>query len=148
MRTRNLALFALFMILAARADLPGQADRQPGFYNIDKEIKVEALITDLRFEPRYKDNVSFLMLSIQAAGSGQNYVVEVSPASFFSQDLHKGERIRIVGSLAGESGGHPVIIAREIRFRGEAVSLRDKKGFPMWRGSARQKRGPGRDGLF
>ena len=54
--------------------------------------------------------------------------------------VQKGEKVRIVGSLAGEKDGVKTVIAREMSLRGETLTLRDKRGFPSWSGGARLKR--------
>lgn len=127
---RSPLCFLLVVLIAPAAlggqETPGQAPQH--FYNVDKEVRIEGTVREIRFEPRYKDRSTFLIVVLQAARSGETFNVEVSPSSFFSQDLHQGERLTIVGSLAGEGA----VIARQMRFRGETVILRDKKGFPSW----------------
>lgn len=140
---RSLGFLVLCLIAAAALggqEAPGQAPQH--FYNVDKEVRLEGTVREIRFEPRYKDRATFLIVVLQSAKSGETFSVEVSPSSFFRQDLHHGERLTIVGSLAGEGA----VIARQMRFRGETVILRDKKGFPSWiRGavSPKAKRGIG-----
>ena len=67
--------------------------------------------------------------------------VEIAPSWFFGQDVHGGEKVKIVGSLTEAPGTKPTIIARELKLRGETFKLRDKRGFPSWQGGPQRKRG-------
>lgn len=135
---RSLGLLLCGLVAAAALvgqEGPGQAAGY--FYNVDKEVRIEGTVREIRFEPRYKDRAPFLILVLQGAKSGETFTVEVSPSWFFGQDLHQGERMTVVGSLAGEG----IVIARQLRFRGENVIVRDKKGFPSWGRGAASPRG-------
>lgn len=131
---------------AAAAALAGQespGQTTPGhFYNVDKEVRIEGTVREIRFEPRYKDRAPFLVLVLQRAASDETYLVEVGPSWFFGQDMHQGERMSVVGSLAGERA----LIARQLKFRGQTIVVRDKKGFPSWSGGAARPRGKRRIG--
>jgi hypothetical protein len=139
------SLFILAVVLVASASLlPGNADQQAEkkqhFYNVDKEIRVEGAVQEVVFEPRYQGRAPFLIVLLEESGKDSVYSVEVSPSWFFDQDLHKGEKVRIIGSLAGEKDGVKTVIARQMNLRGETLTLRDKRGFPSWSGGARLKR--------
>lgn len=121
---------------------PGQAPDH--FYNVDTEVRLEGTVREIRFEPRYKDGSPFLILVFQRARSEGTLSVEVSPSWFFRQDIHQGERMTIVGSLAGEG----LVIARQLRFRGETINVRDRKGFPSWGRAAAIPKGKRRIGDF
>jgi hypothetical protein len=86
-------------------------------------------------EPRYKGSSPFLIIKIEEKKTKQKFIVEISPVRFFTHDFHKGEELEVVGSLYSKEGSQN-IIARQIRFRGEIIILRDKHGFPAWRGGA------------
>jgi len=132
------AVFALLGLIAA-APAAGQA---PGhYYNVDKEVRIEAKVREIVFEPRYKGTAPFLVLRVENSGDGRAFDVEIAPSWFFGQDIHGGEKVAIVGSLAEMPGQTPTIIARELRLRGETYQLRDKHGFPNWQGGPRGKRG-------
>ena len=138
-------IFILAVVVAAMgSSLPGdmgcQAEKKQHFYNVDKEIRIEGAVQEVAFEPRYQGRAPFLIVLLEDSGEGSVYSVEVSPSWFFNQDLHKGEKVRIIGSLAGEKDGIKTVIARQMNLRGETVTLRDKKGFPSWSGGARLKR--------
>jgi hypothetical protein len=112
----------------------GAARQAEPFYNLDTEIRIQGVVRGILFEPRYKDRASFMVIDLEERGTGQTFRVDVSPSWFFDEDLHKGEKVEIVGSLVQASGGLKSVIAREIRLRGETLVLRDQRGFPEWRG--------------
>lgn len=116
------------------------------FYNVDTEIRIEGDVQEVTLEPRYKDRAPFLIVLVRAPGQQDVYSIEVSPSWFFGQDLHKGEKVKIVGSLAGEMDGIKMVIARQMNVRGKTITLRDKKGFPSWSGGAARQRGRRRIG--
>jgi hypothetical protein len=137
----------LFVVLAlasgnlVQAGRRTQAAEKQHFYNVDREIRVEGTVQEISLEPRYKDRAPFLIVLVLDEKLQETFSVEVSPAWFFGEDLHKGEKVRIVGSLAEEGEGTKTVIARQMNLRGETVMLRDKRGFPSWSGgAARQKR--------
>jgi hypothetical protein len=55
--------------------------------------------------------------------------------------VHAGEKVVIVGSLIRAEGDVKYVIARELRFRGETMIVRDRRGFPEWRGGGPAQRG-------
>jgi len=127
----------------------GQKSRH--FYNVDSEKKIEGRIQDIKMEPRYKSTAPFLVIKLAENGTQTVYNVEISPIWFFDQDFHKGEDLTVIGSYYLTDGKTPSIIAREIRYRGRTLALRDKHGFPNWRGGQMKgkarKRGKGKMGL-
>jgi len=145
---------AIFFVLIAvlgslvHGDRGIQAVEKQHFYNVDREIRLEGTVQEISLEPRYKDRAPFLIVLVLDAERGETFSVEVSPAWFFGDDLHKGEKVKIVGSLAEEGEGMKTVIARQMNLRGETVMLRDKKGFPSWSGGAARQKGRRRIGGF
>ncbi|MDI6698545.1 MAG: hypothetical protein QME85_06370 [Candidatus Saccharicenans sp.] len=121
-----------------------QADQaQARYYNVDREIKVEGQIEDLKIEARYEGKGSFLVLLVRDKNSQELLEVETAPAWFFRSDIHKGEKIRLIGSLSeDQKDGKKVVVAREVRINNQTITLRDRRGFPSWSRSRGQKRGP------
>lgn len=138
-------LFLIFGQVSARGNQPEISYQQqppasrPHFYNIDREVTFEGQVEDIKFEIRYEGRSSFLILLVKDKNSNELVEVETAPAWFFRTDIHKGEKIRLVGSLAEEQKeGRKLIIAREMRISNQTIALRDRRGFPAW------SRGPGR----
>lgn len=115
--------------------------KTPHFYNVDKEIRVEGTIQEITMEPRYKNTSPFLIVKLKDTKTQQMYNIELSPVRFFEQNFYKGEHLEVVGSLYLSGENNLNIIAREVRFRGETLILRDKHGFPNWRGGKMKKQG-------
>ena len=129
---RTTAILLAFLFSLGPRQATGQKT-PPFYYNLDKEIKIEGVIRDIRLEPRYESSAPFLIILMDDAKSGRAYSVEVSPAGFFEQDFHKGEKIKIVGSLCNMELVCCDVIAREVQCGGSTWAVRDKQGFPNWR---------------
>jgi len=103
------------------------------FYNVDREVDITGKVSEIIMEARYQDKAAFLTVILEERNSGKRYTVEISPAWFFEQDLHQGESLKITGSLVAE-GRVNLVMARQVRMRGQMMAVRDKHGFPNWRG--------------
>ena len=114
--------------------LPSYGQKKENFYNVDKEIRIEGKVQNIVMEPRYKDNSPFLIVTLEEKDTKKLYTVEISPAGFFDQDFHQGEHLIVTGSLTSLGETEKNIIAREVQSKGETFILRDKHGFPTWRG--------------
>jgi hypothetical protein len=101
---------------------------------VDQEIRIEGKIQKIVMEPRYKDKSPFLIVTLEEKKSKKIFTIEISPVGFFDQDFHKGEDLAVTGSLTSSGEMENNIIAREVQSRGETFILRDKHGFPTWRG--------------
>jgi len=67
---------------------------------------------------------------------GQSTRVQVGPAWYLErQDLGipANTHVQVTGARA-EINGQPVLMAREVQFDGQVVTLRDAQGMPMWSG--------------
>jgi hypothetical protein len=149
----RLKIFAtLLFLLVGTGIILGQQSGQSSppkpayFYNVDTERRVEGVIRKVVFEARYEDRAPFLVVILEEKSTGQLYKVEISPAWFFEHDLHQGEHIKIIGSFYAKEDEY-FLIARELQVRGETFRLRDRRGFPNWRGGPTkgkiQRRGRG-----
>lgn len=135
---RRILIFSLFLILAGSYMFTA-AQKIEHFYNVDKEIQVQGTILEIILEPRYQGSAPFLILLLEQDQSKNKYYVEVSPTWFFQQDFHKGEKLSVIGSLYSGQGNSQNIIAREMQSNGKTMVLRDKRGFPNWRGGQNNK---------
>ena len=124
----------IMVIVLLLASLPSLGQKPEHFYNVDKEIRVEGKIQKIVMEPRYKDKSPFLIVTLEEKNTKKLYTIEISPARFFEHDFHKGEQIAVTGSLTSSGEKEMNLIAREVQSRGETFILRDKHGFPTWRG--------------
>ena len=131
---KGLSLFIMVYLLGFWSFSSDQEPQKPlHFYNVDTEKKIKGTIQEIIMEPRYKNSSPFLIIRLEEKKTHQKFIVEISPVRFFTHDFHKGEELEVVGSLYSKEGSQN-IIARQMRFRGEIIILRDKHGFPAWRG--------------
>lgn len=128
--------------VAQKAESPPPKPAAP-FYNVDTERQVDGVILEILFESRYESAPPFLVLILKERETGRVFNIEVSPVGFFTQDFHKGERARIIGSFHSQDS-ELFLIAREIRAGGEIFRVRDRKGFPNWRGGTGKGKRRGR----
>jgi hypothetical protein len=136
--------FVFFLLIFALSSRSIIGQKPEHYYDVDKEIKIEGTVQKIVMEPRYKNTSPFLVVILDKKNSPEEYRVELSPKRFFNYDLHQGENLVVVGSFFTTGEKDLNIIAREIRFRGEILMLRDKHGFPNRRG--KKKRGGWRTG--
>ncbi len=97
-----------------------------------KEIDITGQIVEL----------SFPVATLETE-DGQQYLVRLGPWWFWARqgyNLQKGEWVEIRGFLKGR-----LLFPRVIHTSKQTIRLRDKVGFPLWRGS--WGRGLGRGGL-
>ena len=65
---------------------------------------------------------------------GKNTRVQMGPTWYLERqelDVKQNTRVQITGAWA-EIDGQPVLLAREVQFDGEVMTLRDAQGMPMW----------------
>ena len=127
---------AWFLAVCLACFRPGAGQQAPPFYyDLDKEIKIEGLIKEIRIEPRPEGASPFLIILIQEKSDSRTYDVEIGPSGFFDLNFKKGDRVKVVGSQCNCNMETKCcnVIAREIQYRGDTVAVRDKHGFPVWR---------------
>jgi len=125
---------AILLMVCFFASLSSFGQKAEHFYNVDKEIRIEGKIQKIAMEPRYNDNSPFLIITLEEKDTKKIYSIEMSPAGFFERDFFQGESLAVTGSLTSSGETETNIIAREVQCRGETFILRDKHGFPSWRG--------------
>jgi sporulation protein YlmC with PRC-barrel domain len=65
---------------------------------------------------------------------GKSTRVQVGPAWYMERqdlDVKEHTRVQVTGAQA-EIDGQPVLMAREVQFDGQVITLRDAQGMPMW----------------
>ena len=65
---------------------------------------------------------------------GQNTRVQVGPVWYLERqdlDMKENTHVQVTGARA-EIDGQPVLMAREVQFDGQVLTLRDAQGMPMW----------------
>jgi len=65
---------------------------------------------------------------------GKSTRIQVGPAWYLERqdlDIKENTRMQVTGARA-EIDGQPVLMAREMQFDGQIITLRDAQGTPMW----------------
>ena len=117
------------------------SQKSPHYYNVKSERKIEGTIREISMEPRYRGSAPFVVLKLEEKRTKKIYNIEVCPVWFFDVDFHRGEDLEVVGYFFLSDRQELNLIAREIRFRGKTLLLRDKHGFPNWRRGRRGRKG-------
>lgn len=109
------------------------------YYKVDKQIKIDGEIKEILEAEYKKGKENFIELKIFDKSKKEEYLIQVAPIWFIENPFMKGEKISVWGSLVKDDKNERRMIAREIkRERMESIMiLRDKRGFPMWRGMER-----------
>ncbi len=118
---------------------PAMSQPNKYFYHSDREIILEGTIQHSEEEPRYRGRAQFLIIHIKDKAAGEIFSVELCPEWFLDWDLQPGQQVKITGSVTRRGGELRHIIARKITFEDRIKELRDKYGFPNWRGRHRRR---------
>lgn len=128
---RALLAVAIILILPAVV-LWGQKTASPNIgqkYDLTTETKVKGTVDELKVIPGPAEGVHLIVKS----GTDLLFV-HVAPESFLKDmdlTIQKGDSVEIVGSKI-KVDGQDEMLAREIIDSNNDVTLRDKKGVPVW----------------
>jgi hypothetical protein len=129
-------LIAFFVLLLAPSvwaqkpvgDSPDKA-AAPAKYDFATEIKMKGTVDEVRLVPGPNEGTHVMLKS-----GSQMILVHVAPPEFlkdFEFPLNKGDQIEVVGSKLKIDGADE-LLAKEITKGENSVTLRDKKGVPVW----------------
>ena len=107
------------------------------YFRVDRIVSVTGEILKIRTEKSYHKRI-FIVLDLREKKEMKVYKIEVSPQWFYNLDLIEGSIIKVTGSLT-KFKKEIFLIAQSITFEGEIFNFRDRNGFPLWRGSRRNK---------
>jgi hypothetical protein len=134
-----------FCLIAMLIALLGHA-QSPAFHFFDqtKLADIQGRVSSISYEEVYEDRPPFLMLTLRAEDQ-RSFRVEVCPQWYFASDIAVGMKMTVRGSLQESAERGLYMIAQEMIFQGEKLTLRDSKGFPLWsrggRGASRKHTG-------
>jgi len=135
MKRLSLWGLALFLFLST---IFSYGQKKEHYYNVDKEVTVKGTIKEIKMEPLYKNTSPFLIVILEENKTKTIFNIEISPVWFFDHDFHQGEYLVVKGSSYSSEENVQNIIAREVQFSGQTLLLRDRHGFPNWRGGKGQ----------
>jgi hypothetical protein len=102
-------------------------------YDPTREQTISGQVTSLETAPPLPDMAPGMQMLMQTE-DGQAIRVHTGPAWYLERQdgmLQENTRVQVTGVLT-EVEGQPVLIAREVRFNGQVLTLRDAQGLPMW----------------
>jgi sporulation protein YlmC with PRC-barrel domain len=102
-------------------------------YDPTREQTISGQVTSLETAPPLPGMAPGMQMLIQAE-DGKAIRVHTGPAWYLERQdgmLQENTRVQVTGVLT-EVEGQPVLLAREVRFNGQVLTLRDAQGLPMW----------------
>jgi len=135
------ASLALALWLAGMLGAAAGQNRQGGaFYQPSRELRIEGVIRRVTRESKHRNTSRFLLVEVEVRGTGEVYLAELCPVWFCEFPLNPEESIVVTGALVHRDNETLALLAREIEYGGRLLRLRDKNGFPLWRGGRGRNR--------
>ena len=123
--------FALGLIsLALWAQAQKSADEGPK-YDVKSEVTVKGTVEEVKEVPNPKGQIG---IHLMVKSGSEILEVRLCPNSFlkeFEVVFNKGDQLTITGSKV-KVDDKPVILARQIEFGNNTITLRDPQGAPVW----------------
>jgi len=126
------ALFVIATILILSVALWAQktgAQTVGQKYDLTTETKVKGIVDEVKLVPGPAEGVHLVVKS-----GTETIFVHVAPEAFLKDmdfAFFKGDEVEVLGSKI-KVDGQDEILAREITKKGNQLTLRDKKGMPIW----------------
>ena len=98
-------------------------------YDLTTETKLKGTIDEVKVIPGPSEGVHLMLKS-----ATETTLIHVAPETFLKEmdvSFDKGDLIDVTGSKI-KVDGQDEILAREITKNGNQLTLRDKKGMPIW----------------
>jgi sporulation protein YlmC with PRC-barrel domain len=102
-------------------------------YDPAKEQSISGQVVSIETSAPMPGMVPGMQMLVQT-DDGQSTRVQVGPAWYLERqdlDLKESTRVQVTGARA-EIEGQPVLMAREVQFDGQVITLRDAQGMPLW----------------
>ncbi len=129
-RSRATALFVIAFVLFTAAVTWGQAGSKNGpRYDTSKEVTIKGEVQEVR-QLSADQNVTQLVVK----SGDKTVLVYLAPAEFLKDIdcwIKAGDQVEVVGSKTPDADQEQ-ILAREVTFGNNTMTLRDPKGIPIW----------------
>jgi sporulation protein YlmC with PRC-barrel domain len=102
-------------------------------YDPAKEQTISGQVVSIETSAPMPGMASGMQMLVQT-DDGKSTRVQVGPAWYLERqdlDMKENTHVQVTGARA-EIEGQPVLMAREVQFDGQLVTLRDAQGMPMW----------------
>jgi DNA/RNA endonuclease YhcR with UshA esterase domain len=126
--TFAVALIALAPLVVTQAQK--SADEGPK-YDVKTEVTVKGSVDEVKEVPNSKGQIGIYLM---VKSGGEILEVRLCPNSFlkeFEVVFNKGDQLTITGSKV-KVDDKQVILARQIEFGNNKITLRDPQGAPVW----------------
>ncbi len=98
-------------------------------YDTANEVTIKGPVEEIKLIPGVGEGMHLIVKE-----NNESFLVHVAPETFLKEmdfPITKGVQIEVVGSKIKSDAGDE-ILAREINEKGNVLTLRDKKGVPIW----------------
>jgi sporulation protein YlmC with PRC-barrel domain len=102
-------------------------------YDPEKEETISGQVVSIETSAPMPGMAPGMQMLVQT-DDGQSTRVQVGPAWYLERqdlDMQKNTHVQVTGARA-DIDGQPVLMAREVQFDGQVITLRDAQGMPMW----------------
>jgi sporulation protein YlmC with PRC-barrel domain len=102
-------------------------------YDPAQEQTISGHVVSIEASPPMPGMAPGLQMLVQT-DDGQNTRVQVGPVWYLEHqdlDIKENTHVQVTGARA-EIAGQPVLMAREMQFDGQVITLRDAQGMPVW----------------
>ncbi len=102
-------------------------------YDAAKEQTISGQIVSIETSAPMSGMAPGMQMLVQT-DDGKSTRVQVGPVWYLERqdlDLKENTRVQVTGARA-EIEGQPVLMARDVQFDGQVITLRDAQGMPMW----------------
>ena len=128
---RALSVIAIILMLSGTALWAQKTGSQTigQKYDLTSEVKLKGVVEEIKTVPGPAEGIHLMLKS-----GTDTILVHVAPQAFLKDmdfAFEKGDTLEILGSKI-KVDGQDEVLAREIVKSGNQLTLRDKKGLPIW----------------
>jgi DNA/RNA endonuclease YhcR with UshA esterase domain len=98
-------------------------------YDLTTEVKLKGIVDEVKVIPGPAEGIHLMLKS-----GTETMLIHVAPETFLKEmdvSFNKGDQLELLGSKI-KVDGQDEVLAREITKDGNQLTLRDKKGMPIW----------------
>jgi sporulation protein YlmC with PRC-barrel domain len=102
-------------------------------YDLAKEQTISGQVISIETSAPMSGMAPGMQMLVQT-DDGKSIRVQVGPGWYMEHqdlDVKENSRVQVTGARV-EIDGQPVLMAREVQFDGQIITLRDAQGIPMW----------------
>lgn len=120
---------AMTLLLAVATPAVAQKKETSPKYDVSTETTIKGTVEELKEVDNNKGDIHLIVKT-----SSGNYEVCMCPQKFLDEmelQIKKGDEVNVIGSKV-KDGEKELVLAREITSGNNSLTLRDKKGAPVW----------------